>query len=127
VDDGSRTVEDALHSIARMTEAGVRGIITTPHLNASRVSAPGFGQLMDFIDRKGKVMGATMVAHGAGDLIMPLVLAKTHGLSLSQVANTIFPYPTMVEGLKRASGEYMRSRLDTASGRTLKRVIKWLK
>lgn len=52
VDDGSRTVEDALHSIARMTEAGVRGIITTPHLSASRVSAPGFGQLMDFIDRR---------------------------------------------------------------------------
>jgi len=88
-------------------------------------SAVGFVKIS--ADRKGKVMGATMVAHGAGDLIMPLVLAKTHGLSLSQVANTIFPYPTMVEGLKRASGEYMRSRLDTASGRTLKRVIKWLK
>ena len=88
-------------------------------------SAVGFVKIS--ADRKGKVIGATIVAHGAGDLLMPLVLAKTHGLSLSQVANTIFPYPTMVEGVKRASGEYMRSRLDTASGRTLKRVIQWLK
>ncbi|MDE2973250.1 MAG: FAD-dependent oxidoreductase [Gemmatimonadota bacterium] len=88
-------------------------------------SAVGFVKIS--ADRKGKVTGATIVARGAGDLIMPLVLAKTHGLSLSRVANTVFPYPTMVEGVKRASGEYMRSRLDTASGRALKRVIRWLK
>ena len=78
-------------------------------------------------DRKGKVMGATIVGHGAGDLIFPFVLARQHGLTLSKIANTIFPYPTMVEGVKRASGEFMRSRLDTAAGRTLKRVIRWLK
>lgn len=78
-------------------------------------------------DRKGKIMGATIVAHGAGDLILPFVLAKEHGLGLGRIANTIFPYPTMVEGVKRASAEYLRSRLDTASGRTLKRVIQWLK
>jgi len=51
VDDGSRSVDDALHSIARMTEAGVGGIITTPHLSASRISEPGFGQLIGFLDR----------------------------------------------------------------------------
>ena len=88
-------------------------------------SAVGFVKVS--ANRKGKILGATIVAHGAGDLILPLVLAKQNGLSLSQVANTIFPYPTMVEGVKRASGEFMRSRLDTASGRTLKRVIQWLK
>ena len=52
VDDGSRSLDDALHSIARMTEAGVGGIITTPHLSASGISEPGFGQLMDFLDRR---------------------------------------------------------------------------
>ena len=88
-------------------------------------SAVGFVKVS--ADRKGRILGATIIAHGAGDLILPLVLAKQHGLGLSQVANTIFPYPTMVEGVKRASGEFMRSRLDTASGRTLKRIIQWLK
>ncbi len=96
-------------------------------LDRAIVDGTGVGFVKISADRKGKVIGATIVAHGAGDLLMPLVLAKTHGLSLSQVANTIFPYPTMVEGVKRASGEYMRSRLDTASGRTLKRLIQWLK
>lgn len=88
-------------------------------------SAVGFVKIS--ADPKGRVIGATIVAHGAGDLLMPLVLAKQHGLSLSKVNGTIYPYPTMVEGVKRASGEYMRSRLDTAGGRTLKRIIKWLK
>ena len=96
-------------------------------LDRAIVDGSGVGFVKISADRKGKVIGATIVAHGAGDLLMPLVLAKTHGLSLSQVANTIFPYPTMVEGVKRASGEYMRSRLDTASGRALKRVVQWLK
>ena len=88
-------------------------------------SAVGFVKIS--ADRKGRVTGATIVARGAGDLLMPLVLAKQHGLSLSKVNGTIYPYPTMVEGVKRASGEYMRSRLDTASGRALKRIIRWLK
>ena len=45
-------------------------------------SAVGFVKIS--ADRKGKVIGATIVAHGAGDLLMPLVLAKQHGLSLSK-------------------------------------------
>jgi len=88
-------------------------------------AAAGFVKIS--ADRKGKVLGATIVAHGAGELILPLVMARQHGLTLAQVANTIFPYPTMTEGVKRAAGEYMRSRLGTAAGRTLKRVIQWMK
>jgi protein-tyrosine phosphatase len=35
VDDGARTLEDALAAVEAMTRAGVRRIVTTPHLNAS--------------------------------------------------------------------------------------------
>jgi len=73
------------------------------------------------------VLGATIVAHGAGDLIFPFVLAKQHGLRLSRIADTIFPYPTMVESVKKAAAEFNRTRLDSAAGRTLKRVVRWLK
>lgn len=52
VDDGSRTVDEAMHSIARMTGAGVGAIITTPHLTASYIYSPGYGQLMNFLDRR---------------------------------------------------------------------------
>lgn len=88
-------------------------------------SAVGFVKIS--ADRKGRVLGATIVAHGAGELLMPLVLARQHGLKLGQIASTIFPYPTMVEGVKRASNAFMRSRLESTPGRTLKRIIRWLK
>lgn len=88
-------------------------------------SATGFVKVT--ADRKGRVLGATIVAHGAGDLIFPFVLARQHGLKLSKVADTIFPYPTMVESVKKAAAEFNRTRLDTTAGRTLKRVIQWLK
>ncbi|MDT8369436.1 MAG: CpsB/CapC family capsule biosynthesis tyrosine phosphatase [Longimicrobiales bacterium] len=41
VDDGARTLDDALESIGRMTRLGIRSILTTPHLDASllRLSA----------------------------------------------------------------------------------------
>ena len=76
---------------------------------------------------RGRILGATIVARGAGELILPFVLARRHGLTLSSIANTVFPYPTMAEGVKRASAEFLRSRLDTTAGRTLKRVVQWLK
>lgn len=96
-------------------------------LDRAIVDATAVGFVKVSADRRGKVLGATVVAHGAGEMILPLVMAKRHGLSLAQVADTTFPYPTMAEGVKRASGEYMRSRLDTLGGRALKRAIRWLK
>ena len=96
-------------------------------LDRAIVDGTAVGFVKVSADRKGKIMGATVVAHGAGDLILPFVLAKQNGLTLSAIANTIFPYPTMAEGVKRASAEFLRSRLDTPAGRTLKKVIQWLK
>ena len=58
---------------------------------------------------------------------MPIVMAKTHGLSLSKISGTIFPYPTLVEGVKRTADAYQRARLAGAGGRALKKVISWLK
>ena len=96
-------------------------------LDRAIVDGAAIGFVKVTADTRGRIMGATIVAHGAGDLILPLVLAKQHGLGLGAVANTIFPYPTMVEGVKRASAEFLRSRLNTTAGRTLKKVIQWLK
>lgn len=78
-------------------------------------------------DRKGRILGATVLGAHAGELLMPLVLAKRHGLKLSDISNTIFPYPTMVEGVKRAADAFQRARLEGFGGRALKRVVSWLK
>ena len=96
-------------------------------LDRAIVDGAGVGFVKVSADRKGKVLGATVVARGAGEMILPLVMARQHGLGLAKVANTIFPYPTMTEGVKRAAGAYMRSRLDSGAGRTLQRVVRWLR
>ncbi len=96
-------------------------------LDRAIVDGTAVGFVKVSADRKGRILGATVVAHGGGELILPFVLAKQHGLTLSSIANTIFPYPTMAEGVKRASAEFLRSRLDTPAGRALKQVIQWLK
>jgi len=41
VDDGARTLEDALEGLGRLWDAGVRTLVTTPHLDASLTRSPG--------------------------------------------------------------------------------------
>ncbi len=112
-------------------EAADRGGTTYAYqlddLDRAIVDAAATGFVKVSADRRGRIMGATVVAHGAGELIVPFVLAKQHRLGLGRIANTIFPYPTMAEGVQRAARAHLRSRLDTASGRALKRAIQWLK
>jgi len=61
--------------------------------------------------RKGKILGATLVAAHAGDMIGELALAMTAGIGLGQISGTIHPYPTQGEVIKKAGDAYRRSAL----------------
>lgn len=50
-----------------------------------------------------KIVGATVVAEGAGDVILAGVYAVQFGLTLDQVTSTWAPYLTMSEGFKLAA------------------------
>ena len=58
-----------------------------------------------------KILGGTLVAAHAGDMIGLLALAMTHGLGLSKFSSTVFPYPTQGEIFRKAGDAYMRTRL----------------
>jgi pyruvate/2-oxoglutarate dehydrogenase complex dihydrolipoamide dehydrogenase (E3) component len=77
-------------------------------------------------DGKGRILGASILGAHAGELLLPLVLARTHGLKLSDISDTIFPYPTLAEGVKRAADAYQRTRLEGFGGTVLKKVVSWL-
>ena len=53
--------------------------------------------------RGGALIGAHMLAAGAGDAIQTAALAIKHGMTPAELGQTIFPYLTMVEGLKLAA------------------------
>lgn len=77
--------------------------------------------------KNGAIVGATIVAHGAGELLMPIVVAITHGLKLPKLSGVVYPYPTMVEGVKRTADNYYRAKLSGFAGNALRRVVQWLK
>ncbi|GAB5403047.1 MAG: mercuric reductase [Aureliella sp.] len=63
--------------------------------------------------RKGtdKIVGATIVATNAGDMIGEISLAMTHGLGLSKISTAIHPYPTQGEAIRKVGDLYNRTRL----------------
>lgn len=72
------------------------------------------------VDAKGRVRGATIVADGAGELLAPLTLAMTHGVTLGQIASTIHPYPTRSEVVFRLASAWNKERLTPTVAAVLK-------
>lgn len=58
-----------------------------------------------------KILGATIVARHAGEMISEITLAIANNLGLGAIANTIHPYPTQAEAIRKAADEYNLRRL----------------
>lgn len=58
-----------------------------------------------------QIVGATIVARNAGDMISEVTLAMTHGLGLKKIGSTIHPYPTQAEAIRRVGDQFSRTRL----------------
>jgi pyruvate/2-oxoglutarate dehydrogenase complex dihydrolipoamide dehydrogenase (E3) component len=72
-----------------------------------------------------RILGATVVARHAGEMISTLTLAMTAGLGLGAVAKTIFPYPTQAEAIKRVADAYNRTRLTPFVKRLFEKWLAW--
>lgn len=77
--------------------------------------------------RKGtdKIVGATIVAANAGDMISELTLAMTHGLGLKHISGTIHPYPTQAEAIRQIGDAYNRTRLTPFAKSLFSRLMVW--
>ena len=72
-----------------------------------------------------EVVGCTIVARHAGEMVGEIALLMTGGLKLSHLANTIHCYPTQVEVLKRLGDQYNKTRLTPRAAWLLKSIIGW--
>jgi len=63
--------------------------------------------------RKGtdKILGTTIVARHAGEMISEITLAIVGHLGLGTLSRVIHPYPTQAEAIKQAADAYSRTRL----------------
>jgi pyruvate/2-oxoglutarate dehydrogenase complex dihydrolipoamide dehydrogenase (E3) component len=64
------------------------------------------GLIKIVLGRRGRILGATIVAPRAGEMIGLWGLAIQRKLAIGAVAATLAPYPTMGEISKRAAGRY---------------------
>jgi pyruvate/2-oxoglutarate dehydrogenase complex dihydrolipoamide dehydrogenase (E3) component len=72
-----------------------------------------------------QIVGATIVAAHAGEIISELTLAITAGIGLGRIAGVIHPYPTQAEAIKKIADAYNRTRLTPSRKRLLTRLLAW--
>jgi pyruvate/2-oxoglutarate dehydrogenase complex dihydrolipoamide dehydrogenase (E3) component len=72
-----------------------------------------------------RILGATIVAPHAGDLISEVTLAKKHGLGLKQLGSTIHPYPTQAEAIRKLGDQFNRTRLTPFVKALFQRWLSW--
>ncbi len=58
-----------------------------------------------------QILGATVVARHAGEMLSELTLAMASGLGLGAIAKTVHPYPTQAEAIRKLGDAYNRTRL----------------
>lgn len=68
------------------------------------------GMVKLITDRHGKILGGHILGHGAGNMIGEITMAMHNGLSVATLANTIHPYPTYTDAIRRAADEFQKSR-----------------
>jgi pyruvate/2-oxoglutarate dehydrogenase complex dihydrolipoamide dehydrogenase (E3) component len=72
-----------------------------------------------------QIVGATIVAAHAGEIISELTLAIAAGIGLGRIAGVIHPYPTQAEAIKKIADAYNRTRLTPSRKRLLTRLLAW--
>src|SRR2546425_829626 len=72
-----------------------------------------------------RILGATIVARHAGEMLNELTLAMVGGLGLGTLANVIHPYPTQAEAIRKTADAYNRTRLTPTVKKAFQRWLAW--
>lgn len=113
-------------------EAQDKGIPVTTFVqelcDTDRAILDGRGEgFVKVIVRQGsdRIVGATIVADHAGDMISELTLAIVGRMGLKQLANVIHPYPTQAAAIRMTGDAYNRTRLTPPAKRLFEKWLAW--
>ena len=114
------------------SDAAAKGIevstITVPMSEVDRAIAEGETEGMVRIHlKKGtdKILGATIVARHAGEMISEISVAMAAKMGLGTLASVIHPYPTQAEAIRKAGDVYNRTKLTPRVKRLFEAILKW--
>ena len=126
------TEPEVAHAGLTPKQAADRGIaVDTFRVDLSEVDRALLdGETAGFLKvhvRRGKdrIVGATLVARHAGEMISEITLAMVARAGLGRLAQTIHPYPTQAEVIRKAADAYNRTRLKPWLKRLFERFLRW--
>jgi pyruvate/2-oxoglutarate dehydrogenase complex dihydrolipoamide dehydrogenase (E3) component len=67
-----------------------------------------------------RILGATLVAEHAGEMIGEIALAIMAGVGLGKISSTIHPYPTQAEVFRKAADAWRRTKLTPSAKRAFR-------
>jgi pyruvate/2-oxoglutarate dehydrogenase complex dihydrolipoamide dehydrogenase (E3) component len=111
----------------RAREAGhtIRIVRWPYHENdRARIERASGGHIKVVTNRRGRILGATIVGRDAGELISTFTLAVAQRLNIRALAGFIVPYPTLAEIGKRAAMSHFTPGLTRP---VVRRIITWLR
>ena len=85
----------------------------------SRIEHQAGGHVKLVTSAGGALLGAGIVGPGAEELINLFTLAISKGMTASDIASLMFPYPALADAARRAAMTFRDSRLDAPLGRFL--------
>jgi pyruvate/2-oxoglutarate dehydrogenase complex dihydrolipoamide dehydrogenase (E3) component len=114
-----------------MSEAAARAAGIRPRIlrwrfadnDRARTERDAAGLVKIVSRRNGRILGAAILGAGAGELILPWVLAISQRLKIGALADLVVPYPTRGEAGKRAAGSFYTPRLFSPRTRRLVRLL----
>ena len=126
------TSPEVAHVGLTTTEAAAQGVaidtFTQPLGKVDRAILDGEDEgFVRVYVRKGtdQIVGATIVASHAGDLIGEISLAMTNKIGLGGIGASIHPYPTQAEAIRKVGDLYSRTRLTPFVKRLFNRWFAW--
>jgi pyruvate/2-oxoglutarate dehydrogenase complex dihydrolipoamide dehydrogenase (E3) component len=104
------------------------GTITQPLSEVDRAildgEGAGFGRV-HYDKKTGRILGGTIVARHAGEMIGELTLAMVAKQSMAVLSSTIHSYPTQAEVLRKIGDAYMRTKLTPMVKRVIEKWMAW--
>lgn len=113
-------------------EAKIKGIdyeltsYSLEELDRAIADGANYGQVRILtVPGRDHILGATIIARHAGEMLPELVLAMKHNLGLNKLLGTIHAYPTWNEANKYAAGEWKKANKPERVLRWAERYFRW--
>ena len=89
----------------------------------ARAELHSTGMVKATIHKNGQILGASILAPAAGEMIQPWILAIANRRKINSLATMIAPYPTYGEASKRAAGNFFTGKLFSPRTQKLVRFL----